>query len=208
MVSGSQAGPFHYQYDSCRTPFRIALDWCWFGEHARARLPDEDQQLLQRHRRRQHRRRLRAERQQAACSSRPPPARRRWRSSRRPSSARRASARWSARPTRRSSTRATRASRPCRRYVGGAYYDESWAVMSLLMMTGNMLNYRHPRSARADFAGHGRWLDHRRAVPATRLAWPPCRTRPTGIDAPALSHPSPRPRRCAIERPGAGDSAA
>ena len=25
--------------------------------------------------------------------------------------------------------------------VGGAYYDESWAVMSLLMMTGNMLNY-------------------------------------------------------------------
>jgi endo-1,4-beta-D-glucanase Y len=22
----------NYQYDSCRTPFRIALDWCWFGE--------------------------------------------------------------------------------------------------------------------------------------------------------------------------------
>ena len=31
-ISGSQAGPYHYQYDSCRTPFRIALDWCWFGE--------------------------------------------------------------------------------------------------------------------------------------------------------------------------------
>jgi endo-1,4-beta-D-glucanase Y len=31
-ISGSQAGPFNYQYDSCRTPFRIALDWCWFGE--------------------------------------------------------------------------------------------------------------------------------------------------------------------------------
>ena len=30
--------------------------------------------------------------------------------------------------------------------VGGAYYDESWAVMSLLMMTGNMLNYTDPRS--------------------------------------------------------------
>lgn len=24
--------PGHYQYDACRTPFRIALDWCWFGE--------------------------------------------------------------------------------------------------------------------------------------------------------------------------------
>ena len=25
--------------------------------------------------------------------------------------------------------------------VGGAYYDESWTVMSLLMMTGNFLDY-------------------------------------------------------------------
>jgi hypothetical protein len=25
--------------------------------------------------------------------------------------------------------------------VGGAYYDESWMVMSLLMMTGNFLDY-------------------------------------------------------------------
>jgi endo-1,4-beta-D-glucanase Y len=24
--------PTNYQYDSCRTPFRIGLDWCWFGE--------------------------------------------------------------------------------------------------------------------------------------------------------------------------------
>jgi endo-1,4-beta-D-glucanase Y len=30
---GSSAGqPFNYQYDACRTPFRIGLDWCWFGE--------------------------------------------------------------------------------------------------------------------------------------------------------------------------------
>jgi len=28
----SPTTPSHYQYDSCRTPFRIALDWCWFGE--------------------------------------------------------------------------------------------------------------------------------------------------------------------------------
>lgn len=25
-------GPTHYQLDSCRTPFRIAQDYCWFGE--------------------------------------------------------------------------------------------------------------------------------------------------------------------------------
>jgi hypothetical protein len=24
--------PGHYQYDSCRTPFRIGLDWCWNGQ--------------------------------------------------------------------------------------------------------------------------------------------------------------------------------
>lgn len=27
-----EGAPTHYQYDSCRTPFRIALDYCWFGE--------------------------------------------------------------------------------------------------------------------------------------------------------------------------------
>jgi endo-1,4-beta-D-glucanase Y len=27
----------NYQYDSCRTPFRIALDWCWFGVEPRAK---------------------------------------------------------------------------------------------------------------------------------------------------------------------------
>jgi endo-1,4-beta-D-glucanase Y len=28
---GSGAGPFYYQYDSCRTPFRIGMDWCLNG---------------------------------------------------------------------------------------------------------------------------------------------------------------------------------
>jgi len=27
----SGAGPFNYQYDSCRTPFRLGIDWCWNG---------------------------------------------------------------------------------------------------------------------------------------------------------------------------------
>jgi len=31
-VPGGTAGPGNYQYDSCRTPFRIGLDWCFFGE--------------------------------------------------------------------------------------------------------------------------------------------------------------------------------
>jgi endo-1,4-beta-D-glucanase Y len=30
------ASPTNYQYDSCRTPFRIGLDYCWFGD-ARAK---------------------------------------------------------------------------------------------------------------------------------------------------------------------------
>ncbi len=30
----SSAGPFNYQYDSCRTPFRIGVDWCLNGTSA------------------------------------------------------------------------------------------------------------------------------------------------------------------------------
>ena len=29
---GVPGSPGHYQYDSCRAPFRIGLDWCMFGE--------------------------------------------------------------------------------------------------------------------------------------------------------------------------------
>ncbi len=29
--SSSGAGPFNYQYDACRTPFRIGIDWCLNG---------------------------------------------------------------------------------------------------------------------------------------------------------------------------------
>ena len=32
LVVGS--GPFNYQYDSCRTPFRIGIDWCLNGASA------------------------------------------------------------------------------------------------------------------------------------------------------------------------------
>ena len=32
----SSAGPFNYQYDACRTPFRIGVDWCLNGVSASA----------------------------------------------------------------------------------------------------------------------------------------------------------------------------
>ena len=108
--------------------------------NARAGLPTEDQQLLQRHRRGQHRRRLRHERHRTAqfLTGTGAPT---WHSSRRRSSARQASARWSAVLPAVPQRELQRAWRPCRLMVGGAYYDESWAVMSLLMMTGNFLDY-------------------------------------------------------------------
>jgi hypothetical protein len=30
--AGQPASPTNYQYDSCRIPFRVGLDWCWNGE--------------------------------------------------------------------------------------------------------------------------------------------------------------------------------
>ena len=45
---GQPTAPTNYQYDSCRTPFRIALDWCWFGTDRRARLRRQDQRVLRR----------------------------------------------------------------------------------------------------------------------------------------------------------------
>ncbi len=32
VVTTVSGEPFNYQYDSCRTPFRIGLDACWFGD--------------------------------------------------------------------------------------------------------------------------------------------------------------------------------
>ena len=68
-AASSSAGPYNYQYDACRTPFRIGIDWCLNGASASSAAaainPSRaqayvgvDQQLLQRRRRGQHRRRL------------------------------------------------------------------------------------------------------------------------------------------------------
>jgi endo-1,4-beta-D-glucanase Y len=72
------ASPTNYQYDSCRTPFRIGLDYCWTGDTNAPGLRGQDQQFLQRDGRRgdQDRRRLRPERERRTPSTKPAPMRR------------------------------------------------------------------------------------------------------------------------------------
>jgi endo-1,4-beta-D-glucanase Y len=140
MISGSQAGPYHYQYDSCRTPFRIALDWCWFGEtRARDYLMKtsnffsgigaanivDGYELTG------------AKRVQFSPATATPTLAEQSASFLGPAGV----------GAMVGSTYQTFINDSYARVktmeanVGGAYYDESWAVMSLLMMTGNMLDY-------------------------------------------------------------------
>jgi len=133
----SMTTPFSYQYDSCRTPFRIALDWCWFGE-PRAQVylaktsaffsgigaanivdgynldgtPKPERQMGSM-----------ATMQSAAFVG--------------PAGVGAMSS-----STYQSFVNAAYGRVATRQLlVGGAYYDESWTMLSLLMMTGNMLDY-------------------------------------------------------------------
>ena len=131
---------FYYQYDSCRTPFRIALDWCWngetraqaylmktssfFGGIGAANIVDGYDLNGNRHG------------QFFTGSGAPTPAQQSaaflgpagvgamvassYQSFLNDSYARVATGQLK---------------------VGGAYYDESWTMLSLLMMTGNMIDY-------------------------------------------------------------------
>jgi len=143
MVSGSQAGPFHYQYDSCRTPFRIALDWCWFGEtRARDYLMKtsnffsgigaanivDGYELTG------------AKKVQFSPATGTPTIAQQSASFLGPAGV---GAMVGATYQTFINETYTRVA-TMQANVGGAYYDESWAVMSLLMMTGNMLNYTDP----------------------------------------------------------------
>ena len=143
MVSGSQAGPFHYQYDSCRTPFRIALDWCWFGEtRARDYLMKtsnffsgigaanivDGYELTG------------AKRVQFSPATGTPTIAQQSASFLGPAGVGAMVGATYQTFINESYTRVA----TMQANVGGAYYDESWAVMSLLMMTGNMLNYTDP----------------------------------------------------------------
>jgi endo-1,4-beta-D-glucanase Y len=136
----SSAGPFNYQYDSCRTPFRIALDWCWFGETraqmylqkisgffsgiGAANIVDGYDLNGNRH-------------GQFFTGTGAPTLSQQSASFLGPAGV----------GAMVSSTYQTFITESYQRVatgqmkVGGAYYDESWAVMSLLMMTGNFLDY-------------------------------------------------------------------
>ena len=128
----SQGNPTDYQYDSCRTPFRIGLDYCLFGE-ARARdyvaktstffagigaAHIVDGYDLNGAPHAQH-----ASGQSAAFVG---PA---------------AVGAMSDAIYRAFLDAAYEDVATLDLRVGGTYYDESWTVMSLLMMTGNWLDY-------------------------------------------------------------------
>jgi endo-1,4-beta-D-glucanase Y len=138
-VSGQ---PFHYQYDSCRTPFRIGLDWCWFGE-TRARdyvaktsgffagigaANMVDGYEMNGNKRVQYSPANGAPTLAQQSSAFVGPA---------------AVGAMSNAPMYQQFLNDAYARLATRQMlVGGAYYDHSWNVMSLLMLTGNFLNYR------------------------------------------------------------------
>ena len=140
MGGPSPTTPFHYQYDSCRTPFRIALDWCWFGEtRARDYLAKTsnffsgigaanivDGYELDGAKRVQFSPAMGTPtlQQQSAAFVGP------------------AGVGAMSSPTYQTFVNDSYARVATRQMlVGGAYYDESWTVLSLLMMTGNFLDY-------------------------------------------------------------------
>jgi hypothetical protein len=136
----SAAGPFNYQYDSCRTPFRIALDWCWFGETraqlflqktssffsgiGAANIVDGYDLNGMRH-------------GQFFTGTGAPTLSQQSASFLGPAGV---GAMVSATYQTFLNESYTRVATGQLK-VGGAYYDESWATMSLLMMTGNFLDY-------------------------------------------------------------------
>jgi len=139
-ISGSQAGPFNYQYDSCRTPFRIALDWCWNGETraqaylmktssffsgiGAANIVDGYDLNGNKHVQFSPANTAPTIAQQSAAFLGPAGV------------GAMSSATYQSFLNDAYTRVATRQA-----LVGGAYYDESWTVMSLLMLTGNFLDY-------------------------------------------------------------------
>jgi len=129
--------PTHYQYDSCRTPFRIGMDWCWNGEKraqsyvtltsnffsgiGAAKIVDGYDLNGKEHP--EFQTGDSAAVQSAAFLG---PA----------GVGAMNDAKYQSFVNDAYSAVATR-----KLIVGGTYYDESWMVMSLLMMTGNFLDY-------------------------------------------------------------------
>ena len=124
----------NYQYDSCRTPFRIALDWCWFGEpRARSYLARTSAFFSG----------VGAARiaDGYALDGTPQPI---YGADGGQSAAFVGPAGVGAMSSATYQTfvdQAYAAVVTGKLLVGGTYYDESWTVLSLLMMTGNFLDY-------------------------------------------------------------------
>jgi endoglucanase len=127
--------PGNYQYDACRTPFRVGLDWCWFGEAralayvqktstffagvGAANIADGyalDGMPMPSH-----------PGQGAAAFVGPA-----------------AVGAMSAATYQGFLNDAYAQVATGKLLAGGAYYEESWTVMSLLMLTGNFVNYAAP----------------------------------------------------------------
>jgi hypothetical protein len=135
--------PFHYQYDSCRTPFRIGIDWCLTGETRAQSYVGKtssffsgvgadrivDGYNLNGTPRNEHGPALPASggltpAQQSAAFLGP------------------AAVGAMSNPSYQTFVDAAYARLVMRQsFVGGRYYDQSWMVLSLLMLTGNFLDY-------------------------------------------------------------------
>jgi endo-1,4-beta-D-glucanase Y len=129
--------PTHYQYDACRTPFRIGMDWCLFGEpRAREYVAKTsaffggigvanivDGYDLNGTPRAEFQKDAQAQVQSASFIG--------------PAGVGAMNA--AINQTFVNQAYAALATR--RLLVGGTYYDESWTVLSLLMMTANFLDY-------------------------------------------------------------------
>jgi endoglucanase len=134
------ASPTNYQYDSCRTPFRIGLDYCWTGDsRAQAYVAKTskffagvgaasivDGYDLNGAARPQYQTGSNAQIQSASFVG---PA---------------GVGAMSSATYQSFVNDAYGVLAPGKALVGGAYYDESWMVLSLLMMTANFLDYTSP----------------------------------------------------------------
>jgi endo-1,4-beta-D-glucanase Y len=124
--------PTNYQYDSCRTPFRIALDWCWFGTTSARDYTAKTSSFFSA---------IGAANIADGYNLDGTPS---------PQHAGQRSAAFIGPAGVGAMTSATYQTLVDQSYAtvgaddafaGGAYYEESWTVLSLLMMTGNFLDY-------------------------------------------------------------------
>jgi endo-1,4-beta-D-glucanase Y len=125
----------NYQYDSCRTPFRIALDWCFYGEQrAQAYLAKTSaffsgigvQNIVDGY----------------GLNGAPQPQNPGKLSAAFIGPAGVGTMGWAMYQPFLDSAYSSVATRSL--LAGGAYYEDSWTVLSLLMMTANFLNYTMP----------------------------------------------------------------